>query len=264
MGYSLPFLTYQLFLMEIRSAGSCYSGTSGLVLPVKNKQAFPPDFQDKSRLTYYASLFNSIEINSSFYKVPMASTVARWASEVPGGFRFTFKLWREITHNKGLAFRHEDVTRFMDVISAVGPKRGCLLIQFPPSVKATNIRQFEALMSSILHNESQWRLAVEFRDRSWYREGVYDLLRSFGAALVLQDMPASVTPHLEPLENFAYIRFHGPGGSYRGSYSEEVINEYAGYIKDWMSQGTDVFVYFNNTVGDAVGNLKELNRYLTE
>lgn len=81
-----------------------YTGTSGLSLPFP-KHSFPPEFQDKSRLTFYASLFNSIEINSSFYKLPMASTVKKWAESVPDNFLFTFKLWREITHNKGLIGR---------------------------------------------------------------------------------------------------------------------------------------------------------------
>jgi len=73
---------------------------------------FPPGYQNKSRLEYYASLFNSLEVNSSFYKVPMATTVQRWAACVPENFQFTFKLWRGITHNKGLEFIQADVDHF--------------------------------------------------------------------------------------------------------------------------------------------------------
>ncbi len=80
-----------------------YSGTSGLVLPVP-KLLYPAEFQDKSRLTYYASLFNSIEINSSFYKIPQIPTVCKWAESVPDNFQFTFKLSKAITHAKGLEF----------------------------------------------------------------------------------------------------------------------------------------------------------------
>ena len=98
--------------MKVR--GKFYGGTSGLVLPVANKLAFPPAYQDKSRLTYYASLFNSLEVNSSFYKIPMA-TIKRWAIEVPEGFKFTFKLFKGITHNKGLVFEDALVEKFMQV-----------------------------------------------------------------------------------------------------------------------------------------------------
>src|ERR1700749_3370129 len=123
------------------------AGTSGLVLTVPNKQAFPPEFRDKSRLTYYASLFNSIEVNSSFYKVPMASTVKKWAGSVPDNFRFTFKLWRGITHNKQLTFNPEDVERFIKVIDCAGDKKGCLLVQFPASITLGNSNQLENLLT---------------------------------------------------------------------------------------------------------------------
>src|SRR5689334_13347685 len=108
---------------------SFQAGTSGLVLPMP-KYLFPPEFQEKSRLEYYASVFNSIEINSSFYKVPKAATVARWAASVPETFTFTYKLWRDITHVKGLDFNPADVLNFIKVIDFAGDRKGCLLVQF--------------------------------------------------------------------------------------------------------------------------------------
>src|SRR5690554_3131640 len=112
-----------------------YSGTSGLLLPVPNKSHYPKEFQDKSRLCYYFSLMNSIEINSSFYKIPLSATVDKWAGEVPEEFRFTFKLFKEITHNKDLAFDPNTLAKFFEIIAAVGNKKGCVLVQFPPSVR---------------------------------------------------------------------------------------------------------------------------------
>src|ERR1041385_6356984 len=97
------------------SRGAFYSGISGLQVPVP-KYLFPPAYQLASRLTYYASLFNSIEVNSSFYKVPLAKTISRWAASVPGHFIFTFKLWKEVTHAKGLNFAKSDVRRFLSAI----------------------------------------------------------------------------------------------------------------------------------------------------
>ena len=96
-----------------------YIGTSGLLLPVPNKQLYPLNFKDKSRLHYYSSLTNSIEINSSFYKIPMRSTVKRWSEDVPVNFKFTFKLFKEITHFNKLAFDPKIVADFFKSINAV-------------------------------------------------------------------------------------------------------------------------------------------------
>ena len=238
-----------------------FSGTSGLsgLLP---KRDFPPQFQAGSRLTFYASLFNSIEINSSFYKVPMSTTVRKCTESVPDDFRFTFKLWKEITHAKDLRFNPEYILQFMTAISNVGIKKGCLLVQFPPSFHADGIRQLEKLLSVIqsANLENQWNVAIEFRNRSWYIHVVYDLLNEYRAVMVFQDLPASATPWTETGE-FIYLRLHGPNGGYRGSYTEDFLSEYAHYIKDWRDAGKPVYVYFNNTMGDAFKNLVTLNDY---
>ena len=243
-----------------------YSGTSGLVLPVKNKQLYPLEFQHKSRLTYYASLFNSIEINSSFYKIPMASTVAKWAGEVPDSFRFTFKLWREITHQKGLVFNPQDVEHFIRTIDNVGNKKGCLLVQFPPSFKLPLVNRLNALLIAIRDSdaEGKWNVLVEFRHSSWYDDEVYELLDSYGVGIVVHDKPASETPFLNSDLEFSYLRFHGPNGDYRGIYSDDFIMDYAERIRDLHSEGKKVFVYFNNTMGDAIKNLISLNQLVNE
>jgi uncharacterized protein YecE (DUF72 family) len=244
--------------------GNFYSGTSGLVLPVPNKASYPPQFQNKTRLTYYASLFNSIEINSSFYKIPQAKTVSKWASEVPDGFKFTFKLWQDITHQKGLVFNPDDISRFMQVIAEAGDKKGSLLIQFPPSIKSDGIRQLENLLSCIRNQDesNQWDISVEFRHKSWYSDKTYELLDQYQMGIVIHDLPASASP-LEILDSrFIYLRFHGPNGGYRGSYTDDFLSEYATYITEWLANGKTVYAYFNNTMGDAVHNLTTLNEYV--
>jgi uncharacterized protein YecE (DUF72 family) len=240
-----------------------YAGTSGLQTPVP-KRDFPAAFQDKSRLTYYASLFNSIEINSSFYKIPIAKTLARWAAEVPDDFKFTFKLWQGITHNKLLAFNTDDVHLFIERINAIGHKKGCLLVQFPPGLSVAALRQLGLLLTEIqiADANNDWRIAVEFRHRSWYDEGVYELLEAHNAIFVIHDMPASIAP-INPLPaNFAYLRLHGPDGRYKGSYEDDVLAEYAQYIKEWQDEGKVVYTYFNNTAGNALGNLQYLKQLL--
>ena len=242
-----------------------YSGLSGLQLPIP-KYSFPPPYENASRLTYYASIFNSIEFNSSFYKIPQPTTVAKWAASVPEHFRFTFKLWKGITHNKALNFNDEDIASFFNSINSVNEKKGCLLIQFPPSLGRENMIQLGKLLSYI--NEADpsqaWNVAVEFRNKSWYHEDVYDLMNSYKAAIVIQDIPKSATPLLNHTSDFLYLRFHGPTGNYRESYSEDFLKEYASLINEWIEEEKTVYVYFNNTMGDAFQNLKTLNGLLHE
>jgi uncharacterized protein YecE (DUF72 family) len=236
-----------------------YAGTSGLVIAMP-KRDFPPEHQEKSRLAYYAHHENSIEINSSFYQIPQAKTISKWAQDVPAHFRFTFKLWKEITHQKYLFFKTEEVHRFMQAIAAAGEKKGCLLVQFPPSLQAGAFPQLQELL--LLLKNYDWPLAVEFRHPSWYEDKVYDFLNAHQAALVIQDMPKSSAPMEITSDELVYLRFHGPSGNYKGSYSDAFLYEYSLYIQEWLQDGKMVYVYFNNTAGSALENLRFLKRCL--
>lgn len=240
-----------------------FSGLSGLQVPVP-KYLFPEPHQQSSRLTYYATFFNSIEINSTFYKLPQAKTISNWISSVPEDFKFTFKLWRDITHVKQLDFKESDVQLFFNIISKANEKKGCVLIQFPPSLGIAHIMQLDALFRCIAqHNvNGEWKIAVEFRNKSWYSDESYELLQLYNAALVIQDIPKSITPLIDHLSDFIYVRFHGPSGNYRDSYSEQFLSEYATYIKEWLEEGKTVYTYFNNTMGDAFKNLQALNQII--
>lgn len=225
----------------------------------------PPEFRDKSRLTYYASLLNSLEVNSSFYKVPQAATVKRWAETVPEEFVFTFKLWQEITHVKPFAFKQEDVSKFMEVIDQAGEKKGCLLIQFPPSLTIDRYAQVEDLLGIIQSNSSYhgWKVAVEFRHPSWYIGEVFEMADEYNCSIVLHDMPRSANHQLNKEASFVYLRFHGPAGDYRGGYPDEFLMQQAIQITNWRMTGKDVYVYFNNTIGDALKNVMTLNEMVS-
>lgn len=219
--------------------GEFFSGTSGLQID-QPKRNFPPEYSHLSRLGYYAHQENSIEINSSFYKIPQAKTVSRWAAEVFPGFHFTFKLWREITHQKNLLFHTEDILRFMEAIRLPQTIQGCLLVQFPPSLQAGALPQLKELLAVL--NTDTWPVAIEFRHSSWYRDEVFDLLNQHQSAMVLQDMPKSATPIEVTADDLVYLRFHGPSGNYKGSYSESFLYEYALYIREWQQEGKTVYV----------------------
>jgi uncharacterized protein YecE (DUF72 family) len=234
----------------------CYCGTSGIVLPVPNKQAFPEAFRAGSRLTYYASLFNSLEVNSSFYKIPQQKTLARWVEEVPANFRFTVKLWREITHVPSLAFSSADVKRFMHAAAGIGPKKGALLLQLPPGLKSAGSPQLARLLEMI--SGDGWKIAVEFRDKSWYTAATDGLLERFNAVRVMQDMPASFKWEPMAFSYFIYMRYHGPAGDYKGGYPEDRLKQDAARIKSWLKESKDVYVYFNNTIDGAFANARSL------
>jgi len=104
-----------------------------------------------------------------------------------------------------------------------------------------------------------WKIAIEFRNPSWYHQEVYDLLEQYKITIVIHDLPASATPITVSKADFMYLRFHGPGGRYRGSYTDDFLLGYAQHIKTWLNEGKSVYCYFNNTMGDAVKNLETLN-----
>ncbi len=242
-----------------------YLGTSGLVLPVPNKSFYPLEFKDKSRLTYYSSLFNTIEINSSFYKLPRKSTIANWAASVPDDFAFTFKIWKEITHRPALEFDPGKIGLFMEAISAAGTKKGCLLVQFPGKIGIDDYNQIEKILYFISKSDTakEWKVQVELRNTSLYVSEIYELLKEYNAGIVIHDLAKSATP-LNAFEGESlYLRFHGPEAGYRGSYSEKFLQNYSLLIQDWHRKRKPVYGYFNNTLGAAINNLATLKQFIS-
>jgi uncharacterized protein YecE (DUF72 family) len=251
--------------MNKRMPPNFFSGLSGVVLPIPKYQ-FPLEYQKTSRLTYYATFFNSIEVNNSFYRIPQKTTLSRWTSSMHESFKFTFKLFKEITHVKDLDYNEAYIQQFMESIEHIGDKKGCILVQFPPSLENRHIHELENILRSLRNADphSGWNVAVEFRNRSWYNEDIYDVLNAYNATLVKHDIQASATPLTNLLSNIIYVRFHGPTGNYRGSYSEAFLSEYAAYVQEWLTEGKIVYVYFNNTAGDAFNNLTTLNKFVLD
>jgi uncharacterized protein YecE (DUF72 family) len=237
-----------------------YSGTSGLVLPVKNKLEYPEEYRGKSRLHYYSTLFNSIEVNSIFYKLPRQQTIVRWSNEVGGDFRFTFKLSKEITHCKELNFEKSALRSFFDVLVVPENRRGCILLQFPGKVSSDYLPKLKKLLNIVTKytTGTNWKLAVEFRHISWYAASTIKLLGAFSATCVIHDI-RPFTTELLTNSNTIYIRFHGTEKNYRGTYADELLAEYAFRIKTWLKEGRTVYAYFNNTLGPAAQNLVTLN-----
>ncbi|MEO6733576.1 MAG: DUF72 domain-containing protein [Ferruginibacter sp.] len=248
--------------MNKQKRGTLRIGTSGIVVP-GTKLSFPPAFQDKSRLYFYSSLFNTLEVNSSFYKIPMTKTFEKWSNEVDESFQFTIKLWREITHTKKLEIDLDNIDKFLKAADLLGNKKGCLLVQFPGKITLEYYNQVEQILERIVASNYQWRIAVEFRNASWYVGEVYEMLDEYGASLALHDIPKGKNLEVNKGAKFVYVRFHGPRGDYRGGYDNIILKEWSKRMEGWLDDNKDVYAYFNNTMGLAFENamtLKSLAR----
>jgi uncharacterized protein YecE (DUF72 family) len=246
--------------MRKPSKSKLYIGTSNVVLPGPKKD-FPKEHRGRTRLGYYALLFHTVELNSTFYKLPRSTTIEKWCHEVPDHFKFTTKLWRQITHQKKLQYHDRDLIHFMDVMNSFGTKKGCLLVQFPATITFDLQAAVAALLSKVadLNHEPKWQIAVEFRHQSWYaQQETYSMLKHARMTIVYQDMPKSQTPLTISTSNVVYIRFHGPTGTYRDSYAHAFLKDYAKRINQWRKQGKEVYAYFNNTMGAAFANAQTL------
>jgi uncharacterized protein YecE (DUF72 family) len=236
-------------------------GTSGIVLPITKPQ-FPEEFQDRSRLHYYSSIFNTLEINSSFYKIPQAKTFSKWSHDVNENFRFSVKLWKGITHTKFLDYSEQDINLFLTSINPMQSKAGCILIQFPASIKIQYLSKIESILDRIKKIDQKWKLAIELRHQSWYCDQAYKIFQRYNASIVLHDMPGSATPFEYLGTHFIYRRFHGHEGKYAGGYSYEQLALYASQIQQWKKSIADIYIYFNNTLGKAFDNAQLLGRLI--
>lgn len=206
-------------------------------------------------LQRYAEVFDSVEIDSTFYGLPSAATVERWRTGVPQGFLYSLKMSRYLSHVKRLREPEEPVSRFVERARRLGPHLGPVLVQLPPRFRV-DAGRLDAMLAAA---PKDLRWAVELRDRSWLCQEVYGVLRAHGAALCLHDMldrhPRELTA------GFVYLRYHGD--RHAGSYSPQRLSAEARRIRGYLQDGRSVFAYFNNDAeGHAVRNALALRRYL--
>ena len=249
--------------MTKRKQGSLRVGTSNIVLP-GNKLSFPQAFHNKSRLHYYSHLFNTVELNATFYKVPMAATFEKWSQDVSNGFKFSVKLWKEITHAKELKFNPADIELFLKRAASLGDTKGSLLLQFPGKITLDYFNKVDEILKTIsnVDETNEWKTAVEFRNISWNTGETFELLDEYNASIVLHDHPKAKNQQLNKKAGIVYTRYHGPTGDYRGSYSQDFLIQQCEKIIQWMEKGKDVYAYFNNTIGDAFKNAQTLQQIL--
>ncbi|HZQ93342.1 MAG TPA: DUF72 domain-containing protein [Terriglobales bacterium] len=209
-------------------------------------------------LASYVQQFDAVEINNTFYRLPKAETLRVWRDCTPPGFCFALKASRFITHNKKLKDPQNALDRFLPpVVEGLGKKLGPILFQLPPAwaVNAERLEQFLAALPKRL------RYAFEFRHPSWHVPPVCEVLRVYNAAFCIFELAGLHSP-LEITADFAYVRLHGPGGKYQGSYSDQAIAEWAARIRSWRGL-REVHVYFDNDqAGYAAENALRLKQQL--
>lgn len=205
---------------------------------------YPPRLPARRWLEHYAGRFDTVEVNSTFYRLPKVEAVAHWVEQTPPGFLFAVKASRYLTHVKRLKGLREGVARLLERLAPLtaSPKLGPLLWQLPPTFHRDDER-----LAAALADLPPGRHCFEFRHESWFRDEVYELLRGHGAALVIGDRPeVHAFQALELTAGWTFLRFHAGTRGRRGNYSETELRDWAGRIDAWRSDGVDVHAYFNN------------------
>ncbi len=205
---------------------------------------YPDGLPVQRWLEHYATLFDTVELNASFYGLPSATVFGSWARRVPVGFRFATKASRYLTHVRRLREPAEPLDRLWTRVRRLGPHLGPMLYQLPPRWKP-NLARLDAFLEAVPSGPPQ---AVEFRDARWYLPEVRRALNTHRVALCLHDMPGSTTLP-EPVGPFVYVRFHGSGTVYGGGYPTHELAEWASRFRAWREAGLDVWAFFNNDIG---------------
>ncbi len=239
-------------------------GTSGW----SYKEWIGPFYDDEKRMfSYYARFFNTVEINSTFYRYPSRSTIYGLNRAAPPNFIFSAKLPRLITHKKKLNLAEDirsDLMRFLELLEPLyaSGRLGCILIQLPPSFKYED--GYERLEGFLDIIPDGYEFAVEFRDSSWMRDDTWRMLRKYGVAYCVVDEP-SFPSEIHVTADFAYFRWHGRNSRvwYNYRYSEKELSEWVPKLEETGRKVKKIYGYFNNHFhGYAIENCIELMQML--
>lgn len=225
---------------------------------------YPPEISGYNELRFHSQHFNTVENNSSFYRIAKESTYKTWYRMTPDDYKFSMKLNRLITHIYRLEMREEVVEAIQTILTStqiLTNKLGAIVIQLPPSLQF----DLEKLAAFCAYFKAQIRaqpfhfdVAIEFRNKSWFTEEVYALLSGHNVALVAGQ--SSRYPEVRHVTaDFDYIRMHGPEKLFASKYSHEQLEDWGGYIRSISPDVKKVYIYFNNDFhGYALENAKEL------
>jgi len=221
--------------------GKVYIGTSGWSYKHWMGTFYPVGTRQKDRFAYYQKYFSTVELNSPFYHLPPRQTFEKWKDDVPADFTYAVKASRYITHMKKLHDTGESLELFLDNAAGLADKLGIILFQLPPGWKL-DLERLEHFLQKLPKGN---RYTFEFRNDTWYVPEVYTLLQHYNCAFCIYELAGHLSP-IKVTANYIYIRLHGPGDKYQGSYKDSVLQQWANRIKSWADDGKDVYVYFDN------------------
>ncbi|OYQ39550.1 hypothetical protein CHU92_04660 [Flavobacterium cyanobacteriorum] len=221
--------------------GKIHIGTSGWSYKHWRGNFYPAEVKVKDHFTHFKKFFNTVELNNPFYHLPPRQTFEKWYNSTPDDFVFAVKANRYITHLKKLRNADESLAYFLQNAEGLQQKLGVILFQLPPGwqLDLERFRDFLQLLPA------RHRYTFEFRNATWYTGEVFSLLKQHNCAFCIYELAGHISP-LEVTADFIYIRLHGPGGKYQGSYSEEALQWWAASCKSWSASGKDVYIYFDN------------------
>ncbi len=223
--------------------GEVRVGCSGWVYGDWRGRVYPADAPQRTWFARYAERFDTVELNTTFYRLPSPSTVEHWADQAPEGFVYSPKLGQYCTHRKKLKDPGTWLGNHLDRVRRLGARLGPNLVQLPPRWRR-DVERLDAFLSAA-PDDVRW--AVEVRDRSWLDDDVFACLARHGAALCLHDLLAD-HPWLRTT-SWTYVRFHGPHAldhPYEGRYGARRLAPLAERLAEWRDAGADVWAYFNN------------------
>jgi uncharacterized protein YecE (DUF72 family) len=236
-----------------------FVGTSGWIYKEWAGTFYPPDLKKTGELEFYATHFNTVEINATFYRLPFENMVKGWYRRSPEDFIFAVKGSRYITHLKKLDVDKPPVKKFFDSIKPLKEKCGPILWQLPPNFGFNGDR----LNTFLKIVPKRFRHAVEFRHPSWYEHAeTFELLHKHDVAHV------SVSSLRMPMNfnvtsDFSYIRFHGLEHGAAHDYTREELRPWADHCRRCLDNGIRVFAYFNNDLNTRAPGNAEMFREMT-
>jgi uncharacterized protein YecE (DUF72 family) len=234
--------------------GRVHIGTSGWHYQHWRGPFYPAELKTADMLLFYAGRLDTVEINNSFYRLPVPAAVKNWRKITPAKFCFSVKGSRYLTHMKKLKDPRAGLAKFFRRIDYLGKKLGPIVFQLPPGWRC-NPDRLAAFLKALPHKH---RYSFELRDPSWHNQDVYSLLRRHNAAFCIYELAGFHSPE-EITADFAYVRLHGPQGAYQGNYTADHLTAWSRRIRRWQRTLKDVFVYFDNDQsGFAARNAVEL------
>jgi uncharacterized protein YecE (DUF72 family) len=238
--------------IHIGTSGWSYDHWQGIV--------YPNGSAPWERLRYYIQQYQTVELNSSFYRWPTPAAFTSWQRRLPPGFLMSVKAPRHLTHTKRLYAPERWIERIKTCWHELGDKRAVLLVQLSPNF-AFDFSRLHYFLEQI---PAWMRIAIEFRHPTWHQECIFQLLEQYGAAYCIMS-GAQLPCVLRATAPFVYIRLHGPDNQhlYGGSYSDADLHWWASRVREWQGQGKEVYVYFNNDgAGNAIYNSRRLQSFL--